>query len=183
MGGGGKGGEEWNGGLAGEHVRRENAIHNIHRHVVSACVYVSQSKRGNHPVPQEGGWEIEWPYIHKDIVCVWQKGKPSCSTGGAGGRVLLPPWPARTVGKPQNRRGGGGRGCRRKQSTKPRRWGKGMPQKQRDILFHRGGGRGEYTMPSLLIEVQKYITGYHMGGADGGGGGGGGGGPPGRNHI
>ena len=111
--------KEWNGGLAGEHVRRENAIHTQTRGV---RVCVSQSKRENHPVPQEGGWEIEWPYIHKDMVCVcvWQKGKPSCSTGGW--RVLLPPWPARTVGKPQNRR--------------------------RDILFHREG-RGEYTMTSI----------------------------------
>ena len=131
--GGGEGGEEWNGGLAGEHVRRENAIHTQTRGVC-VCVYVSQSKRENHPVPREGGWEIEWPYIHKDMVCVCVAKK------------VLPPWPARTGGKPQNRRGGG-RGCRRKQSTKPRRWGKGMPQKQRDILFHRGGG--EYTMTSI----------------------------------
>ena len=58
------------------------AIHS-QRHGVCVCVY---GKRENHPVPQ--GW------------------------GGGGGRVLLPPWPARTVGKPQNR-GGGGRGCRR----------------------------------------------------------------------
>ena len=35
---------------------------------VCVCVYVSQSNRENHPVPQEGGWEIEWPYIHKDMV-------------------------------------------------------------------------------------------------------------------
>ena len=39
------------------------------------CVYVSQSKRENHPVPQEGGWEIEWPYIDKDMVCVCMYGK------------------------------------------------------------------------------------------------------------
>ena len=42
----------------------------IHRHVVCVCVYVFQSKRENHPVAQEGGWEIEWPYIHKDMGCV-----------------------------------------------------------------------------------------------------------------
>ena len=42
-------------------------------------------------------------------VCVWQKGRTILFHRGAGGggRVLLPPWPARTVGKPQNRRGGG----------------------------------------------------------------------------
>ena len=119
--GGGKGGKEWNGGLAGEHVRRENAIHTQTRGVcVCMCL---RAKRENHPVPQEGGWAIEWPYIHKDMVCVCMaKGKTILFHGGGGGRVLLPPWPARTVGKPQNCRGGG-RGCRRKQSTKPRRWG------------------------------------------------------------
>ena len=34
------------------------------------CVYVSQSKRENHPVPQEGGWEIEWPYIFVAVAVV-----------------------------------------------------------------------------------------------------------------
>ena len=101
--------KEWNGGLAEEHVRRENAIHTQTR-----GVRVSQSKRENHPVPQEGGWEIEWPYIHKDMVgvcvCVYGKRENHPVPQGGGGRVLLPPWPARTVGKPQNRRGGGGRG-------------------------------------------------------------------------
>ena len=72
--------------------------------------------RENYPVPQEGGWELEWPYIHKDMVCVcvWWGNHPVPQGGGGGGRVLLPPWPARTIGKPQNRRS--------------------------DILFHRGGG-------------------------------------------
>ena len=37
----------------------------IHRHMVCVYIYVSQSKRENHPFPQEGGWEIEWPCIHK----------------------------------------------------------------------------------------------------------------------
>ena len=119
--------------------------------LVCVCVYVSQSKRENHPFPQEGGWEIEWPYIHQDMVCecvcVWQKGKPSCSTGGGGFSFLPAPH-------------GGGRGCRRKQSTKPRRWGRGCRRSRgiscstgqnhrRDILFHGGGGRGEYTMTSI----------------------------------
>ena len=64
---GGEGGKAWNGGLAGEHVRRENAIHTLtytDTWCVCVCIYVSQSKRENHPFPQEGGWEIEWPYIH-----------------------------------------------------------------------------------------------------------------------
>ena len=84
--------KEWNGGLAGEHERRENAIHTQTRGV---CVCVSQSTRENHLVRQEGGWEIEWPYIHKDMVCVcvclhWQKRKPSCSTEKGGGFSFLP---------------------------------------------------------------------------------------------
>ena len=89
----------------------------IHRHVVCVCVCLcvcvcvcvcvsvclSQSKRENHPVPQEGGWEIEWPYIHKDMVCVCVcvYGKREYHPVPQGRGVLLPPWPA---GKPQNRR-------------------------------------------------------------------------------
>ena len=48
------------------------------------CVYicVSQSKRENHPFPQEGDWEIEWPYIDKGENHPVPQG---------GGRVLLPP--------------------------------------------------------------------------------------------
>ena len=74
---------------------------------VRVCVYVSQSKRETHPFPQEGGWEIEWPYIHK----------------GENHPV------------PQ-----GGEGMHKTAAM-----GEGMPQKQRDILFHRGGGGGENT--------------------------------------
>ena len=59
------------------------------------CVYVSQSKRENHPVPQEGAWEIEWPYIHKDMVCVCVYGKRENHPVPQGGAA---------VGKPQNRR-------------------------------------------------------------------------------
>ena len=128
----------------------------IHRHVVCVCVSlclcvsVCVSEQKGKSSCSTGGGLGDRIAIHSQrhgvCVCAWQKGEPSCSTGGVG-RVLLPPWPARTVGKPQNRRGGG-RGCRRK-STKPRRWGKGMPQKQRDILFHKRGARGEYTMTSI----------------------------------
>ena len=38
---GGEGGEEWNGGLAGEHLRGENAIHTQTRGVCDGvCVYI-----------------------------------------------------------------------------------------------------------------------------------------------
>ena len=62
-----------------------------HKDMVCVCVCVRAyvcvyGKRENHPVPQ----------------------------GEGGRRVLLPPWPAHTVGKPRHRR--------------------------RDILFHKGGG-------------------------------------------
>ena len=66
------------------------------------CVYVSQSKRETHPLPQEGGWEIEWPYIHK------------------GENHPVPQ--AAAVGE-------------------------GMPQKQRDILFHRAKPQEGYPVP------------------------------------
>ena len=89
----------------------------IHRHVVCVCVGVSQSKRENHAVPQEGGWKIEWPYNGVCVcVCVhvygkretilfhrWGAGSPSClalenhktaggiscSTGGGGGEYTM----------------------------------------------------------------------------------------------
>ena len=95
----------------------------IHRHVVCVCVYVSQSKRENHPFPQEGGWEIEWPYIHKGETILFHRG------GGAGS-------PSSTVrggdaaGSRAQNRGGGGRGCRR----------------SRGISCSTGGARGEYTV-------------------------------------
>ena len=124
--------KEWNGGLAAKQKSMcGERMPYIHRHVVCVCVCVSEQK-GNHPVPQEGGWEIEWPYIHKDMVggcvcvCVWQKGKPSCSTGGGGGFSFLPGPHAQlenhktagegggdAAGSRAQNRGGGGRGCRR----------------------------------------------------------------------
>ena len=115
-------------------MRRENAIHTQTRGVC-VCVYVSQSKRENHPVPREGGWEIEWPYIHKDMVCVcvWQKKSflpgphaqvENHKTAGVGG--------GDAAGSRAQNRGGGGRGCRR----------------SRGISCSTGGG-GEYTMTSI----------------------------------
>ena len=70
---------------------------------VCVCVYVSQSKRENHPFPQEGGWEIEWPYIHKG-----ENHPVPLHRGGRG--VGSPSSLARTVGggDAQNRGGGGG---------------------------------------------------------------------------
>ena len=73
---------------------------------------MSQSKRENHPFPQEGGWEIEWPYIHKG-----ENHPVPLHRGGAGGWVLLPPWPARW-----------GEGMHKTAAV-----GEGMPQKQREI--------------------------------------------------
>ena len=114
------------------------------------CVCVCQSKRESHPVPQEGGWEIEWPYIHKDMVGGWMcvcvcvrvaKGKTILfHRGGGGGRVLLPPWPARTVGKPQNRR--------------------------RDILF-RGGGENSPLLIEVQEYMTGYHGGGEGGGKNG----------------
>ena len=55
-------------------------------------------------------------------VCLRAKGKTILfHRGRGGGRVLLPPWPAR--------------------------WGEGMPQKQRDILFHRAKPQEGYPVP------------------------------------
>ena len=104
------------------------------------CVYVSQSKRENHPVPQEGGWEIERPCIHKDMVCVcvWQKGKPSCSRGG-GGFSFLPGPHAQLENYKTAGVGGGDAAGNRAQN--PFRRSRGIS------LFHRGGG--EYTMTSI----------------------------------
>ena len=75
--GGGRGGKEWNGGFAGEHVRRENAIHTQTRGVC-VCVYMCLRAKGKailnrgggggdaaeaegYPVPQGGG------RIHHDV--------------------------------------------------------------------------------------------------------------------
>ena len=86
-------------------------------HSQDMVLYV-YGKRENHPVPR-----------------------------GGGGRVLLPPWPARC-----------GEGMPQEAQHKTAAVGEGMPQKQRDILFHRAKpqegypvpqGGGEYTMTSI----------------------------------
>ena len=100
----------------------------MHRHVVCVCVYVSQSKREIHPFPQEGGREIEWPYIHKE------ENHPVPQ--GGGGRVLLLLWPARW-----------GEGMPQEAEHKTAAVGEGMPQKQRDILFHRAKPQEGYPIP------------------------------------
>ena len=83
---------------------------------------------------RHGGWVGGWVCV---CVCVGGGGKRENHPvpQGGGGRVLLPPWPARTLGKLQNRRRGG-ISC----STRG------------------GGGQGEYIMTSI-IEVQEYMTG------------------------
>ena len=73
---GGEGGEEWNGGLAGEHVRRENAIHTQTRGVcVYVCMYVCVSEQKGKPSFSTAGGLGDRMAIHS------QRGKPSCSTG------------------------------------------------------------------------------------------------------
>ena len=77
---------------------------------VCVCVCLSQSKRENHPVPQEGGWEIEWPYIHKDMVCVCVYSKREnhpVPHGGGGGFSFLPGPHAQL----ENRKTAGGISC------------------------------------------------------------------------
>ena len=94
---------------------------------VCVCSYVSQSNRESHPVPQ-GGREIEWPYIHKDMVCVcvcvYGKRENHPVPQGGGGAARTHSW----------------------KTTKPQGSGgvEGMPQKQNPVP--QGGGRGEYTM-------------------------------------
>ena len=79
---------------------------------------------------------------HGGCVCVWQKGKTILFHGVGGGD---------DAGSRAQNRGG---------------VGKGMPQKQRDILFHRwGGGRIHHDVHNLL--GQEYITGYQGGGGRG----------------
>ena len=144
---GGKGGKEWNGGLAGEHVRRENAIHTQTRGLcvcVCGCVYVSQRKRENHPVPQEGGWEIEWPYIHKDVVCVCvAKGKTILfHRGRGGGAAGSPSSLARTHSWKTTQPHGWGEGMREEAEHKIAAVGQGDAAEAEGYpVPHRGGGR------------------------------------------
>ena len=141
----------------------------IPRHVV--CVCVSQSKRENHPVPQEGGWEIEWPYIHKDMVCVCmcvcvcvygKRENHPVPQGGVGGGFSFLPGPHAQLENHKTAGVGGGEAAGISCSH-----GGG------------GGGRGEYTMTSITyrnIRVHNRIP-------WGGRGRGRGGARRGRNHI
>ena len=118
------------------------------------CVCVS--KRENHPFPQEGGWEIEWPYVHK--------GKTILFHGGGG----FLPGPHGGGGDAKNHGGGGG---------DAEAEGYPVPQGKTagDILFHRGGGGAGRIHHDVhyLKKEEKYTTGYR--GREGGGGGEGGG--------
>ena len=80
---------------------------------------MSQSKRENHPFPQEGGSEIEWPYIHK--------GENHLVPGGGGFSLLPGP------------HGGGG------DPEKARRWGRGC--RSRGISCSTGQNRRRYPVP------------------------------------
>ena len=163
--------------LAGEHVRRENAIHytDTWSVCVCGCVYVSQRKRENHPVPQEGGWEIEWPYIHKDVVCVcvWQKGKPSCSTGGGGGGggfSFLPGPHAQLENHTTAWVGGGDAGGSRAQN---RGCGARRCRRSRGISCSTPGGGGRiHHDVHYLLKYKSTLQDTMRGGGGGAGGGG-----------
>ena len=73
-------------------------------------------------------------------VCVCgKKGEPSCSTGARGGGAGFSFLPGPHAQLENHKTAGVGG------------WGKGMPQKQRDILFHRGGaGRIHHDVHYLL---------------------------------
>ena len=92
--GGGRGGrarEEWNGGLAGEHVRRESAIHTQTRGVC-VCVYVSQSKREKTILFHSRGVGDRMAiHSQRHGVCVCMaKGKTILFHRGGGGFSFLP---------------------------------------------------------------------------------------------
>ena len=122
----------------------------IHRHVVCVCVCVSEQK-GKPSFCTEAALEIEWPYHHKDMVC-----ECVCVYGKRENHPV-----------PQGR-GGGGRGGggspsslargRGKAEHKTAAMGEGMPQKQRDILFHRATPQKGYPVPQM--GAAEYITGY-----------------------
>ena len=132
----------------------------IHTHVGCVCVCVSQSKRENHPVPQEGGWEIEWPYIHKDMGCVCvcmakgktilfhrcppveQDGFPFCHHTMSLW-VLLPPWPARTVENHKTAGVGGGDAAGTDHKTAV--VGEGDAAEAEGYPVPQGGGENIYT--------------------------------------
>ena len=102
----------------------------IHRHVVCVCVCVCVSEQKGNPSFSTGGGSGDRMAIHS------QRRKPSCSTGGGGGRVLLLLWPARW-----------GEGMPQEAEHKTAAVGEGMPQKQRDILFHRAKPQEGYPVP------------------------------------
>ena len=119
----------------------------IHRHVVCVCVYVSQSKRENHPVPQEGAWEIEWPYIHKDMVCVCVYGEREnqpVPQGGGGFSFLPGPHAQLENTKPQ-----GWGGDVQEAEHKTAAVGEGDAAEAEGYPVPQGGGQGEYTMTSI----------------------------------
>ena len=119
---------------------------------------------------RRGGWEIEWQYIHKDMMCVCvpqgdrmaihsqRHGVCVCvakrktilfQRGGAGSGSSLARTHSWKTTKPQ--------GCRRKQSTKPRRWGTGCRRSRgtEGYPVPQGGGGGEHTMMSNYFLKHK----------------------------
>ena len=121
---------------------------------VCVCMCVSEQK-GKPSCSTGGGWEIEWPYIHKDMVggcmcvCVCACGKREnhpVPQGGVGGGFSFLPGPHAQLENHKTAGVGGGEA-------------EGYPVPRRG-----GGGRGEYTMTSITYRNIEYITGYHGGG-------------------
>ena len=143
---------------------------------VCGCVYVSQRKRENHPVPQEGGWEIEWPYIHKDVVCVCVCGKrenhpvPQGEGGGGGGGFSFLPGPhAQLENHTTAWVGGGDAGGSRAQN---RGCGARRCRRSRGISCSTPGGGGRiHHDVHYLLKYKSTLQDTMRGGGGGGGGG------------
>ena len=84
-------------------------------------------------------------------MCVYGKREnhpvPQGRGGRGAGRVLLPPWPARW-----------GEGMPQEAEHKTAAVGEGMPQKQRDILFHRANPQEGYPVPQGAGRIMTSIT-------------------------
>ena len=115
------------------------------------------------PPPQRYSLQIQVGVCVCVCVCVCMAEGKNHPVPGGGGFSFLPGPHA----QPQNRRGGG-RGCDRKQSTKPRRW-EGDAAEAEEYPIPQGGGAGRIHHDVHYLLKYK-STGYHWGGGGGGGG-------------